>query len=141
LIGDNKIPGVAPEYLPILENEEQDTDDYFKIPGMDDDVGTPEVEAANQDPPIIEIDDPNTIDADPPQFNFPAPNPFKTDEPGAAPPLPEPELVAETATAPVDAETINFPHSTRTRNKPMQYVPSMMGSKYSYAAGSTDCKC
>jgi hypothetical protein len=47
-IGDNETPGVVPEYPLTLADEEQDKDNYVKIPGVEDDVGIPGVDAGTE---------------------------------------------------------------------------------------------
>jgi hypothetical protein len=47
-IGDNETPGVVPEYPLTLADEEQDKHNYVKIPGVEDDVGIPGVDAGTE---------------------------------------------------------------------------------------------
>ena len=131
LIGDHDIPGVVPEYPPILADEEPDEVYDDPIPGVDDVVEIPGVDAGadetNQAPQIIEIDDPDTVQPDPPpiepkEAQFPAGDP--QEPPTAAAQPPEPAPVAPT----------ELRRSTRARIQPSRYVPSMSGTKYSYAA-------
>jgi hypothetical protein len=112
LIGDNETPGVVPEYPPTLTDEEQDQDDYLEIPGVNNDVGIPGVDAATaqgiQDPQIVKIDDPYTIPADPPPIEpdanvFPDNDPFDPqNEAVAIPPVPTISPVVPLEPAPAD---------------------------------------
>jgi hypothetical protein len=116
LIGDDKAPGVVPEYPPDRMDEVQDQDDYVKIPGVDDNVGIPGVdvgtEQETQDPQIIEIDDPNTVHTDPLHIKpdtdlLPAPNSFDTQyEAAAMPPMPTTAPVAPPEPAPVNIQPV-----------------------------------
>ena len=129
LIGDNEITGVEPEYP-----EEDDIQDDVELPGVD--VGDiVEVGEENQTPQTIEIDDLDIPEPDPDPFEpEPDPNPFEPEltieAPAAVPP------VAEAPTQPAleaPAEPPPTRRSTRTRRQPKSYVPSMTGSKYSFA--------
>jgi hypothetical protein len=116
LIGDNETPGVVPEYPPTLTDEEQDKDNYVEIPGVEDDVGIPGVDAGTeqgtQDPQILEIDDPNNVQVDPPHIKqdtnvFPDNDPFVLqDEATAIPPAPAAVPVAPPEPAPADKHPV-----------------------------------
>jgi hypothetical protein len=122
LIGDVEISGVT-----------EATDDT-QIPGVIDDVElpgvdgdgledpTPQVEIINddldipEDPPLIEVE---TVQEE----TVPAP---------VAEPVAQPEPVAEPVAQPEQATGLR--RSARVRSKADQYVPSMHGSRYAYAA-------
>jgi len=141
VIGDDEIPGVVPEYPPTLEDEEPVTIYDEPIPGVDDAVEIPGVDMGandtNQDPQIVEINDPDAIQADAPPIEpepaqFPAPDPYEPQEVAALPPEP-PETPAPPP-EPAPAAPAGLRRSTRVRNQPARYEPSMSGTKYSYAA-------
>jgi hypothetical protein len=87
-----------------------------KIPGVDDNVGIPGVDAGTeqgiQDPQTDKIDDPNTVQSDPlpikPDMNVsPAPDPFNTQDKAAAmPPAPTAAPVAPPEPTPASIQPV-----------------------------------
>ena len=122
LIGDNKIPGVPPEY-PV--DDEVDGDDPLpdvNLPGVDDAVDAIKADLfEDQAPPNEIIDDLNIPEPDPAPIE---PDPIPQ-EPATAQ---EPQMQAEEPPVPLPT-----PHqSAHMRTEPKRYVPSLTGTKYSY---------
>jgi hypothetical protein len=119
LIGDIEIPGVDSE-------EEQEVHFLGVAPVIDDDIVIPGVDVAGPEAldeapaPQVEINDIDIPQDDPSPIAVAPPQEL------AAPAMPTPVVT------PVHAPGLHI--STRVRTQPKQaYIPSMTGSKYSYA--------
>jgi hypothetical protein len=132
-IGEAPAPGPNPEYPDLLDTNEADDTAAVKIPGVDNNVEIPGVDGGLQpehEAPQIEIDDPDIAYAKPPIVNNNPALPVNND-----PIIPAPE--EPVTPQPVPTKTVP-PHnvccSTRASKPLSQYIPSMEGNKYSYAA-------
>ena len=115
-----------------LEEEEEEVQlpgvdqvdiDHVKIPGVDSAEGL-----ANQTPQVVEIDDPNIPKPDPDTIEA---------EPLAEEAVEVPAEPVEPATEEQPAPELR--RSTRVRTQASQgYVPSMTGSRYSYAVAQLE---
>jgi len=118
-IGDSEFPTVE-------KDVEDDADDGAPLPGVDPVIndaleitgvgGVDDVPLPPADPPSVEIND---------DLDLPDPDP--------APIATDPAMPTATSRAPEVAQEPGLRRSTRVRTQPMEYTPSMSGSKYAYA--------
>ena len=149
-IGDVSAPGPTPEYPDLLDNDNTNHVDPIVIPGVDDDVEITGVDGANdagnvaenEDPQAQELDinDPVNVETDPLPVDE-GTEPPDTDDPILPPPeepttnAPNPEVGNQPESVPEEPATVpifDLRRSSRRRQAPASYVPSMSGNKYSY---------
>ena len=110
---------------------------HIKIPGVDIDnikisgVNTDNIEIPGVDtdntPPIIETNDLDVAEHDPDPIEIPVP-PIEADD--------NDNIENTSLSAGMDAQPVipTLQRSTRKKSQPSRYVPSLMGTKYTYAA-------
>ena len=143
-IGDIQIAGVPPD-----DGDDADDDqlpgvdaDNEEAPVFDDDVELPGVDMdGNEDPPVVQIDDLDDPYENPaPIIQEQAPPDVVVETVDEAEAMEPAEPAVEPAVVPDVPEAAAPRRSTRVRSVPKDYVPSMTGTRYSYAAAQLECQ-